>query len=345
MLRALSAVRHGRTRPILAFVGLVSILLVWSCRGLLQTTWTLVSLPLSWSRGADRFLISQEADGFDVTFGNYSRMQDAAGPGYEDKIPPVLHHIMLNAPAARAQWQEARQSCLDVHPGWEVHFWTDAEAGQFVADKYPELKDMWDNYRYPIQKIDALRYLVLYEYGGAVLDMDLRCRRSLGPLRRFDFVAPAAHPVGFSNGFMMASKGNWFIKQAIDSLRTYNRHWFGLSYPTIMFSTGCHYVSTIHSLQKNRTTLKILTGTKENPNLHRLNGAVTTPLFDHLGSSSWHSFDAAFILFLGRLKPIHIILGISGVVCIVLLTRRVLVRRANGPWMQDVEGGVRKSAA
>ena len=27
--------------------------------------------------------------------------------------------------------------------------------------------------------------------------------------------------------------------------------------------------------------------------MHRLSGAVTTPLFRHLGMSSWHSFDGA----------------------------------------------------
>ena len=61
------------------------------------------------------------------------------------------------------------------------------------------------------------------------------------------------------------------------------------------------FFRTIHSLQKNRTDLKILSGTAENPNLHRLNGNVVTPLFHHLGASSWHSFDASLIVKIGRL--------------------------------------------
>lgn len=78
---------------------------------------------------------------------------------------------------------------------------------------------------------------------GAVLDMDLECRRSLGPLRRFGFVAPAAHPVGFSNGFMMASKGHPFVGELLRNLPTFNWNWLGLPYATVMFSTGCHYAS------------------------------------------------------------------------------------------------------
>lgn len=65
---------------------------------------------------------------------------------------------------------------------------------------------------------------------------------------------------------------------------------------------------TIHSLQRNRDELRILSGTKANPNLHRLNGNVITPLFHHLGASSWHSFDASLIVSLGRAKPSLLIL-------------------------------------
>ena len=75
--------------------------------------------------------------------------------------------------------------------------------------------------------------------------MDLQCKRAFGPLRRFEFVAPAAHPTGFSIGFMMASKGNAYVRQLVDNLQRYNRHWLGLPYPTVMFSTGCHYASCV----------------------------------------------------------------------------------------------------
>lgn len=73
--------------------------------------------------------------------------------------------------------------------------------------------------------------------------MDLGCRRSLGPLRRFGFVAPEAFPVGMSVGFMMAERQNPFVKSVVQNLKTYNHRWLGLPYPTIMFSTGCHFIS------------------------------------------------------------------------------------------------------
>lgn len=75
--------------------------------------------------------------------------------------------------------------------------------------------------------------------------MDLKCNRSLGPLRRFDFVAPAAHPTGFSISFMMCSRHNEFLRKIVRNLKLYNRHWFLLPYPTVMFSTGGHFASYV----------------------------------------------------------------------------------------------------
>ncbi|KAK3369432.1 glycosyltransferase family 32 protein [Lasiosphaeria ovina] len=314
--------RVHRAHPVLFTCGTALFFLALFCaRHVLYDSWTLAALPFKWFTYSDRFLLSAEADGFDLTFANYSKHQVSAAP-FEDRVPPVLHHISLGTgAAAHSRWMTVRQDCLDIHPGWEAFLWTDETANTFVRDHYPELKDMWESYPYPIQKIDALRYMVLYHYGGVVLDMDLQCKRALGPLRRFEFVAPEAHPAGFSIGFMMASKRNEFVGNLVANLRRYNRHWIFLPYPTVMFSTGCHYASTIHAFQRDRSTLKILAGTKDNFRMHSLNGPVSTPIFNHLGSSSWHSYDAALIVTLGRSWRLPVIL-VGGVAVAFFVVRR-----------------------
>ncbi|KAL2128276.1 hypothetical protein VTI74DRAFT_9425 [Chaetomium olivicolor] len=290
-----------RIHPGFLACGLVLILAgLFLARHVLRDAATLAALPLIWARHANRFYLSAEHDGFDVTFANYSIHQTSAAP-FPDRVPPVLHHISLGSGAAtHSKWTQVRQDCLDMHPDWDAYLWTDETAGKFVAETFPDLFEMWTTYRYPIQKIDALRYMVLYHYGGVILDMDLQCKRGFGPLRRFEFVAPAAHPTGFSIGFMMAAKGNAYVGKLVQNLKRYNRHWLWLPYPTVMFSTGCHYASTIHAFQRDRSSLKILAGPKHHPKMHRLNGPVSTPIFNHLGSSSWHSYDAAMIVSLGK---------------------------------------------
>ncbi|KAG6006851.1 hypothetical protein E4U21_006658 [Claviceps maximensis] len=312
----------GRSRLIICVILATLALTFWLSRHLLYTTWTLAALRIFWHENASQFIISKTNDDFDVTFANYSKDQVSAEP-YQDLVPPILHHIALGDSGGRwkSRWGDAVQSCIDIHPGWESHIWTDENASKFVAEKFPELKDLWDNYHYPVERIDALRYMLLSAYGGVILDMDLKCKRALGPLRRFSFVAPEAHPTGFSIGFMMASKGNAFVGDIVRNLPVYNKDWLGLPYPTVMFSTGCHFASVIHVYESNRTDLKILPGP-----LHSLNGKVSTPIFDHLGSSSWHSYDAKLIVTIGNRINL-IFFFFVGVALALFLRKKSLFRR------------------
>lgn len=71
-------------------------------------------------------------------------------------------------------------------------------------------------------------------------------------------------------------------------------------------------------LQRNRTGLKILAGPEDNFGLHSLNGRHATPLFEHLGSSSWHSYDSFFMVSLGQCVRWTLPLLIVSIVCILL---------------------------
>lgn len=162
-----SPARVHRAHPILSptffLLGIVSL---WCARSLLYDAYTLAVLPLVWSHQSSQYLISAEHDNFDITFANYSKTQVSAAP-YEDRVPPIIHHVSLGSGAeSHSQWMEVRQTCLDIHPGWEAMLWTDDKANAFVAEHFPELQAMWESYRYPIQKIDSLRYMILYVHGG-----------------------------------------------------------------------------------------------------------------------------------------------------------------------------------
>lgn len=337
MLSAVPLPRRLRSRFGLIVTGLLIVIALLS-RHILYTAWTLAYLPFIWSRDSPSFVISQALDNFDITFADYNASQTEAGFGYTDRVPAVMHHVVLGSRPPLPAWGETRQSCLDLHQGWETHYWTDETATAFVAEKFPEVKPTWDSYPFLIQKVDALRYMVLYEYGGAVLDMDLRCKRALGPLRRFGFVAIEAVPVGFSSGFMMAERHNPLVGAIVDSLKEYNRRWLGLPYPTVMFSTGCHFASTIHTLQSNRSDYKVLRGPDDNRNMHKLNGKVSTPIFDHLGSSAWHSFDGAAIIMLRNalpyMLPVILVVGVASI--LIAKRRRLRLLRRSLPHMREL---------
>jgi hypothetical protein len=123
-------------------------------------------MPLVWRAGEAEFLLGAAGSGFDVSFAAYNASRDSFAPAVPDRVPPVLHHIALGAREPAAAWLDARRACLDAHPGWQAHLWTDDNAPDFVRAHFPDLWDTWRSYSYPIQRIDALRYLVLYHYGG-----------------------------------------------------------------------------------------------------------------------------------------------------------------------------------
>ncbi|KAB8246989.1 hypothetical protein BDV35DRAFT_404644 [Aspergillus flavus] len=283
----------SRVRLLLLF--LLASLLLFLTSPLATQLLLLLQMPFIWQKSAADSIISHDRDGFDVTFRGYESEQPPSELHHPSPIPAILHHVHLGDTALRPEWLVAREECLRIHPGWKTHIWDDKTATQFVRDHFPDLQETWNNYPYLVQKVDALRYMILYIHGGAILDVDLVCKRSLEPLRRFDFVAPAAYPAGFSIGMLLSSPGNLFVRDLIDNLPRFKRRWLLLPYVTVMFSTGCHYASTIYTTQPNRTSLRILSGPPNHPNMHMLNGFVDTPLFRHLGTSSWHANDALFV--------------------------------------------------
>ncbi|AEO58225.1 hypothetical protein MYCTH_2305421, partial [Thermothelomyces thermophilus ATCC 42464] len=62
--------------------------------------------------------------------------------------------------------------------------------------------------------------------------------------------------------------------------------------------------------------------------MHSLHGNVSTPIFNHLGSSSWHSYDAAMIVRLGKGIGSHVpLFGVAAVCAAFFVIRRTKRRR------------------
>ncbi|OCL09955.1 glycosyltransferase family 32 protein [Glonium stellatum] len=292
----------------------VGAILAYFLRNYIYPTFIILQCPFTETWRLRRLRISHQRDHFDITFNSYP-IELPLAINTSLPVPPIIHHVILGMPEVPNSWKAARKACQAVHPGYNFTIWTDAEVGHFVAREFPGMVNTWQSYRYTIQRADSIRYMIMYKYGGIFLDSDLHCLRSLDPLRRFPFVAPAARPIGLSNGFFMAAPGHPLLKALVENLPYFNINWFGIPYATVMFSTGCHYMSSIHSISPYAADLRVLWGPN---NLHRLSGHVRTPLFEHLGSSSWHS-DTAFLSKFSKRElcfSLFIVMAIIGCVAI-----------------------------
>lgn len=163
--------------------------------------------------------------------------------------------------------------------------------------------DTFDGYTYPIQRADAIRYFVLYHYGGIYIDLDIGCLRPIDPLLVYPVILPKTIPVGVSNDLMFSEKGHPFFEQTIHNLIKFDHSWI-LNYPTVMFSTGPMFLSAQYGLYTASHPNTALQDVRILPkSLYGKNARddeAPHSFFSHFYGSSWHADDAAFIGFLGH---------------------------------------------
>jgi mannosyltransferase OCH1-like enzyme len=152
-------------------------------------------------------------------------------------VPAIIHQVLLGDLEMRPKWEQARSSCLELHPTWDFKLWKSHESNQFVQEYYPQIYSTYRYYPLEIQRSNVLRYLLLDRYGGMYLDLDMRCRQNLDFLRGEEFLTPPANPTGINNAFIVSKKGHPFWTHVVDHLIQYDIDWY-TPYLTNMFSTG-----------------------------------------------------------------------------------------------------------
>ena len=53
--------------------------------------------------------------------------------------------------------------------------WTNDTTRELLTNEYPWFLRTYDNYKYPIQRADSIRYFILAHYGGIYVDLDNVC--------------------------------------------------------------------------------------------------------------------------------------------------------------------------
>lgn len=254
-------------------------------------------------------------------------------------VPAMLHRVHLTEGQAVSSsiYSEAIASCHHLHPAWTHITWTDEAGAAFIQQHYPSLWSHYTHYPRRVQKANILRYAILEHFGGVYLDMDITCRRSLDDLRHLPFLAPAAFPTGVSNGFMLSRAHHPFLKQVIDGVAISDLRW-GLPYVETMLTTGCMFLSNqrtaymsglmgFGTVPQAQDKVFVLADEEGKIRSHMLRGAVTTPLFQHGGASSWHEWDAAVVLFIARHGRCCGVVLVMGLVCATALAQRQRRRR------------------
>ncbi|KAL3882912.1 hypothetical protein ACJMK2_029214 [Sinanodonta woodiana] len=148
------------------------------------------------------------------------------------KIETIFHQKWIDNNVLR-QFENNIKSLLQNHPRWEYRFWTDNSLRKFIYDTCQYMLPIWDNYPSDMHRSNAMRYIVLYEYGGVYADLDIKFFRPLDPFVRkyscFTAREPFVHPMrlGFAHdkagtALMGCRRKHPFMKTLIYNLPSFS---------------------------------------------------------------------------------------------------------------------------
>ncbi|CAK3939580.1 Hypothetical predicted protein [Lecanosticta acicola] len=238
--------------------------------------------------------------------------------------------------------------------------WTDDNATEFIQEHYPQIGAHYIGYQQNIQRANILRYALLHHFGGVYLDLDVTCRAALdepvvtggAALTELPWITPGAYPAGVNNAFILSRPKHPFLSELLRRVPSRDLSW-PMPYVENMLSTGCMYFSNVwmaynlatFSRRANRgreirkeDKLYILADEQGGMEAHMLRGKTVSPLFEHGGASSWHGWDAAMIVFIGKhyglvLMALSAFVTVLGFVVWRFTSRRHTPRKRRAGWV------------
>ena len=77
-----------------------------------------------------------------------------------------------------------------LHPDYEYCFFDDEDVERFIDREYPQHRDIFDGFRFAIQRYDFFRYLAVHRLGGFYFDLDVFLAHNVSDLLTRECVFP-----------------------------------------------------------------------------------------------------------------------------------------------------------
>jgi Glycosyltransferase sugar-binding region containing DXD motif len=183
---------------------------------------------------------------------HYTRPVGASFAKPDVHIPRIVHVTYKSRDQLPDDWKSSLQQWEALHPDWEIRFWSDKDLAEFVHVYYPEMEDFWLSYKYMIQRVDSVRYMILHHYGGLYSDLDIYPATSLDKLllqwedAGKNVLLAESLNSGITNAFMASAPGSTFMKCVVDNLPNYQTTWVQVGgvwrHWTILSSAGSSFL-------------------------------------------------------------------------------------------------------
>lgn len=107
-------------------------------------------------------------------------------------IPEIIHHTWKSKVKIPRPFQFWRESFFECNPGIEHRLYDDFDNREVLEQTFPELLDLYQAFPKEIYRVDFIRPLYLFKWGGVYADMDFQCLKPFSAI----FSGPASLVLG-----------------------------------------------------------------------------------------------------------------------------------------------------
>lgn len=187
------------------------------------------------------------------------------------QIPKIIHQIWSDKQYPLPDYLKGlSETWKEHHPEWKYILWDEKDIANFVQKNYPQYWDFYLSLPYDIQRWDAVRYLILYKYGGLYVDIDMEALSPIDELLDWDKCNFALEPVEnilsttprpcFTNAFMGCAPEEPFFDYIIKSV--FSQETYEIQekrYPLVVnATTGLVRLSHLYRLYEEKETIKLI---------------------------------------------------------------------------------------
>lgn len=175
------------------------------------------------------------------------------------KIPKIIMQTWKTN-VLPEKWQESKDSILDKMKDWKYVLMTDEDNRNFVLEHFPGFIQVYDNFPYPIQRVDMIRPMWLYIHGGVYMDLDYVVNKSFEELFKdgseLYFVQSSNTSIYFTNSFMASVPKHPFWLEYLNNMKNDVPVWAITKHFHVMTSTGP--ISLTNTLSETKSIYSVL---------------------------------------------------------------------------------------
>jgi len=126
-------------------------------------------------------------------------------------IPNLFHYIFFDLGKGKKFedfpiFINTLKKCKEINNNFNIKVWNEKEIDEIIK-KY-DFYGIYKNFKYPVQRVDFAKYLILYELGGIYTDLDLEPLKDCTPLLNNSVIFSKSPYEPIQNNCIGTEKGN-----------------------------------------------------------------------------------------------------------------------------------------